>query len=329
MKKNLQLKKILVGTVAAVALLSVSAIAEDRNTLAKKGYVSPVTQETQDKAKEDGIMPISINGEEGTAEKTEMKYRLVRGTIAEITKEEGYTRISIDNDDMGMVFTVENNVFVVDQKDGSYKSLEDLEKGMEITALLDNMSVMTMSIPPMTPGAIGFIMNEEGSNMDLSIYNKELTNKENTLKLNIDDKTIITDSRGARKVFTQEDIKESECLVLYGASTRSIPAQTTPYFVMIVNNKEMSSPKEEVNTPNQSTEPVLVSLREAAEKAGYTIKWISNDQPVLLEKEDIKIQISVGSNQYTLNGKQESLTLQTALQNSKIYISSELEAILK
>ena len=34
------------------------------------------------------------------------------------------------------------------------------------------------------------------------------------------------------------DLKGSECLVFYTISTRSIPAQTTPEFVLILNTAE-------------------------------------------------------------------------------------------
>lgn len=314
MKKNFTFKKILAGAMIATLLFSMSAVASEKNT----------ANETK------------INAEQSSTE-NETQFQLVQGTISGIEKEDDYTKIQIDNDDMGMIFTVESDVFVIDQKDNSYKSIQDLEKGMEITAVLSNNSIMTMSIPPMTPGAAGFIINAEGSFIDLSTYNEDLTNSNNTLKLNIDEKTIITDIRGSKKMFSQEDLKNSELLVFYGASTRSIPAQTSPSFVMILAPIAVEETAPETEAPEAKSQqqqpekkaPELVALRELAEKAGFTIQWIANDKPIILEKENTKVEITVGKNTYLLNGKENVFSIETKLNDSKVFVSSELETILQ
>lgn len=316
MKKNFTFKKIFAGAMIATLLFSMSAVASEKNT--KPLLISPA-QETQ---KENEM---------------QTQYQLVQGTISGIEKEKDYTKIQIDNDDMGMIFTVESDVFVIDQKDNSYQSIQDLKKGMEITAVLSNNSIMTMSIPPMTPGAAGFIINAEGSFTDLSAYNEDLTNSTNTLKLNIDEKTVITDIRGSKKAFSKEDLKNNELLVFYSASTRSIPAQTSPSFVMILASAAMeeTAPEPQMKLPAveiQQTEkkaPELVALRDLAEKAGFTIQWTANDKPIVLEKENTKIEITVGKNTYLLNGKENSFSLETKLNDSKVFVSSELETILQ
>lgn len=337
MKKNLHLKNILAGALTASLIISATAFAVDKGVL-----ISPANP---------------VNTEE-TANSQEKAYNLVSGKVESITQEDGYKTISITNDNMGMVFTVEKDVFVVDSKDNSYKTLEDIKEGDEITALLKNDSVMTMSIPPMTPGAAGFVINSEGSFVDVSVYNDELVNLENTLKLNIDEKTTITDITGSKKIFTADDVKNSEALVIYGASTRSIPAQTSPSFVMIVNNEELSADNTEnldktetseieatpltEATPVAETTPVadatpvksissLVPIRQIADNTGFTIIWTANDKPVILEKDNKKIVITVGEQTYITNGKEVNLNLATTFntEDEKIYVDSTLEEILK
>lgn len=319
MKKHFTFKKILAGAMIATLLFSMSAVASEKNTAPL--LISPAQQNQNQKEND-----------------MQTQYQLVQGTISGIEKEKDYTKIQIDNDDMGMIFTVENNVFVIDQKDNSYQSIQDLKNGMEITAVLSNNSIMTMSIPPMTPGAIGFIINTEGSFIDLSVYNEDLTNSQNTLKLNVDEKTVITDMQGSKKVFSQEDLKNNELLVFYGASTRSIPAQTSPSFVMILASESTvkeSAPETEISSAETiQQQPVkkdaeLVALRELAEKAGFTIQWTANDKPIILEKENTKIELTVGKNTYLLDGKENSFSIETKLNDSKVFVSSELETILQ
>lgn len=318
MKKNFTFKKIFAGAMIATLLFSMSAVASEKNT--QPLLISPAQENQNEKENE-----------------MQTQFQLVQGTISGIEKEKDYIKIQIDNDDMGMIFTVESDVFVIDQKDNSYQSTQDLKKGMEITAVLNNNSIMTMSIPPMTPGAAGFIINSEGGFIDLSVYNEDLTNSTNTLKLNIDEKTVITDIRGSKKAFSQEDLKNSELLVFYGASTRSIPAQTSPSFVMILAPiaVEESKPDIEMKVPEaeiqQSVkkEPESVALRELAEKSGFTIQWTANDEPIILEKENTKIEITVGKNTYLLNEKENTFSIETKLNDSKVFVSSELETILQ
>lgn len=308
MKKSFVLRRVVVSTMAMAALLSMTAIAADKTTEAT-------------------ITATEIND---TAEKFETKYQLVKGIIQSIEKKDGFTTISVSNDDMGMVFHVEDNVFVIDQKDGSYKKVSDLEKGMSITAVLDNNSPMTMSLPPQTPGAAGFVINDEKGFMDISVYNDELVNKSNSLKLNIGEDTKIVDIKGTKKAYTAEDLKNAEILVLYTTTTRSIPAQTTPSIVMVLDNDELTggsnttAPK-----PEEDKAETTFGLREVAESTGYVIKWAGNNKPVALEKGNVKIEITIGSKICSINGVNTQLEKAPILENEKMVVTDEIKSILE
>ena len=60
------------------------------------------------------------------------------------------------------------------------------------------------------------------------------------MKLNIGENTVIMNTKGEQRVFTAEDIKNKNVAVIYDVTTRSIPAQTTPLFVMILEDKEIA-----------------------------------------------------------------------------------------
>lgn len=256
----------------------------------------------------------------------ETKYRLVQGVVESITENDGYTAISLSNDDMGLVCNVPSSAFVIDQADQKVLSVQDLETGMEVAAILDNQSPMTLSLPPMTNGVIGFVKLAAPGFTDLSIYDDTLTNAENTLQLNIGSDTQILDANLSKRLYTAEDLKGSECLVLYTVSTRSIPAQTTPQFVMILNSGETESTEPE--TPAQSEVYTTGPLREFAESKGYTITWTGNDKPIVLEKETCRIEIKVGSTICAINGVNTQMDTAPELKDSKIIIAPDYMEVL-
>ena len=171
------------------------------------------------------------------------------------------------------------------------------------------------------------------------------------LQLNISEQTKIVDMAGSKKIFTQEDLKNQDCLVVYGATTRSIPAQTNPVFVMILDKQEIEE-EEVIDTIQQQemteketqteqkeilftplappeTEPPVdagnfVPLREIAENKGFTVTWTANDKPVLLQKDDTTIEITVGQKDYKKNGEVLQAEKASELIQSKIYISENI-----
>ena len=314
--------------------------------------------------------------EEAQQNNIESQYMTISGTIKSITKEmedsqnkEDATYSILvskdDTDDVGILFATGENAFIVNSKDGSFMTFDELQTGMKITAITAKNAPMTMSLPPMT-NPIGFVVGEENF-AATGYFDEEWTSQEIMLQLNISEETKIVDSKGTKKVFTQEDVQNQDCLVLYGITTRSIPAQTNPVFVMILEKSEIeeiaegivgvTETKNFVEQPEQAkpepiqqpqtevpenkeqqgmavTEPLplpkelpeekLVPLREMAEKEGYTVTWTGNDKPVLLQKEDATIEITVGQKEYK-KGNEILQSQQTAqLIQSKIYVGSDV-----
>lgn len=314
MKKLVLIKRVFLSTLISAALLSMTAIAAENTPAAPmKG-------------------PEEVAAVSDEVEQT-LNYQLVMGKIETIETIDGYTRMHLSNSDMGMVCNVKEDAFIISQKDGSYQKISDLKEGMEIAGILDNNSPMTLSIPPMTNGMIGFvILDDEAGNLDLAVYNEELVNHNNTLKLNIGEETKIVDQKGSKKIFTEEDLKGKECLVFYGVTTRSIPAQTTPSIVMILEEE----PKENAAAPEGEPMPEkemdftkYTGIRQMAEEFGYTIHWTSNEAPILLEKENVKIEITVGSKICSINGIMAQMQTAPMLKDSRILATEEYKAVLQ
>jgi hypothetical protein len=215
---------------------------------------------------------------------------LVSGTVVSVVVGAEYNTVEITNDTGGMVFHMKKTVFVVDQGASKLLSLDAIKKGMKITVVLDKMAPMTMSLPGQTSGAVGVVITSEMGSIDLSIYNGDLVNLDNTVKLNIHSTTQIVHEKGLKMIFGAEDLKGAECLVLYSVATFSIPAQTTPEFVVILAGSD--------DGVDEAAKATYVPLRALAEAKGYEVKWQSHAKPILLSKDDIKIELLIGKTSF-------------------------------
>lgn len=323
MKKNIG--KLILTTIIAASALSMSTFAEDVTVV---GYGDPVSAETAETAAENGIMLINETAETNPVEVAKgytTKTGKITAITAETTEEGEFLTITTGEGVDGIVFTTSASTVVYDAKDGSVKTAKDLTEGMEITAVMPANSIMTMSIPPMTPSAMGFVINAEGTSVMVGKFNDELVNEENKLALNISEETSIVSITGTKQVLTAEDIKGNDCLVIYGATTRSIPAQTSPIKVVILPTVENELTVKET----KETVAPTVALRDAAVAAGFEIKWTANDAPVVLEKDGVTISLTLGSTAYTVNGEAKNFTKAVALENGSMVVSSEISEFLK
>ena len=178
----------------------------------------------------------------------ESQYMTKSGTIKSIEKEKDYYTISVTqpDDEYGIIFTVSQNAFIVNSENGNFMTFDELKNDMNITAVIAKNAPMTMSLPPMT-NAVGLIIGEQNF-AATGYFDEELTSKDiaSMLQLNISEETKIVDMAGTKKIFTQDDVKNQDCLVLYGITTRSIPAQTNPVFVMILDKQDIAEIEDDV-----------------------------------------------------------------------------------
>lgn len=313
MKKLVTLKRIMVTTALSASLLSITAMAQE---------TKPVLP----------LAPAQTTQSESDLD-VKMKYQMEIWTIEEIEQQDEYIRIHLGNNDtgMGLICNVKEDAFVIQQEDSAFLKISDLKEGMKVASLLENDSPMTMSLPPITSSMAGFvILDEKGGNVDLSIYDEELTNKTNSLKLNLNESTKIVDLKGSKKVFTEEDVKERECLVIYHASTRSIPAQTSPDLVLILSQEENETLEPALNPEeNENETKQYTGIRETSESLGYTLQWNGTDQSVLLEQEGVKIEMKVDSTICSINGIMAQMETTPVLENSKMMITEEQKTILE
>ncbi|WP_244269530.1 copper amine oxidase N-terminal domain-containing protein [Natronincola ferrireducens] len=193
-----------------------------------------------------------------------------------------------------------------------------IEVGSIITGYYDANAPMLMIYPPQYNAEVVVIENENEF-VKVDIFNEDFVSRDNLLKLNISEDTTILLEDGT--VF-EGSLANRKLIVFYGASTRSIPAQTTPTKIIvlfekavhpiyeeieekagftindvssmdiIVNNNKIEAPAAYTNEEGI----VMVPLRAIAEALGFHINWNSQQKTITLDK---TISLTVGEDYYT------------------------------
>lgn len=247
-------------------------------------------------------------------------YLTQNGTVASIeaSETEGVSIVTMDNEMGGLRFAVASNTIIVNREDGSYLTADQLEEGMAVSVVYDMNSPMGMSMPPFLGNVTAVVANADAGSVTVGKFNENLTDWANKLQLNIGDETSIQNMQGSRIRLTAEDVKGQDALVFYDFTTRSIPAQTTPSFVLILAEAEEAPEVEEENKPS------CVPLREIAEKLGFTVKWQGKTKPILIEKDGVSITVMMGKGDYTVNGADAEASIKAELKDGVMFVSSEI-----
>lgn len=158
-------------------------------------------------------------------------------------------RWEASNENGEAVIVVVNTALVVNNQ-GERISAADIKAGDSVTIYYNINDPMLMIMPPQYIPEVLVVNNENPGFVDVDRYSEELVNADNTLALNIDDSVSIEYASGKRMSATAEDIKNADAAVFYENTTRSIPAQTTPSKVIILDNTENNDTADaDINQP--------------------------------------------------------------------------------
>jgi hypothetical protein len=134
-----------------------------------------------------------------------------------------YKLMLLENKDKGPVnFVISPETYFVDHV--------VVEAGDEVTGFYDANAPAILIYPPQYP-AIVMAKNTEYKNVTVDYFNNQLINSDGTLKLNAAPST---------EVILKNDQPFSgypgnrNLIVIYGPTTKSIPAQTTPYKIIVL-----------------------------------------------------------------------------------------------
>ncbi|TRM10573.1 hypothetical protein FH966_01905 [Lentibacillus cibarius] len=119
-------------------------------------------------------------------------------------------------------FIVSPDTYVLNQ--------EMMAVGDIVTGYYDANAPMIMIYPPQYP-ALVMVKEHADRQVKVSYFDTQLVSEDNWLALNLDFSTQIVTTNGQAFM---EDPAGHHLVVVYGPSTKSIPAQTTPYQIVVL-----------------------------------------------------------------------------------------------
>lgn len=263
------------------------------------------------------------------AEAMGVSYMTETGVVASIEEVDGGFRVFVENETGGLNFILAEGNRILNAVDGS--DLEAIEEGMTITVMYDTATPVGMSFPMYIGSVTGIIANTDEAMVTVGQFNEDFLNTEAMLQLNISEDTEITSFNNNRMMVTAEDIKNGNAIAFYNMTTMSIPAQTTPFKVVLLpETVTVAMPVGDLDDeygvmPIAETE-VFVPLRETAVEQGFEVIWQGADLPILVQKEGISIEVTAGSEVYTVNGEERISVIPADLVDGVLYVSTDVLA---
>ena len=123
---------------------------------------------------------------------------------------------------------------------GNKKALSDLTDGTKITVFTGSYEPTPLILPVQYTANVFIINGDKEGNVNADTYladEEGYTNAANTLNIAAADDTKIVDKD--EKEY-KGDLDKNDLIVFYGASTKSIPAQTTPTKIVVLGENEIA-----------------------------------------------------------------------------------------
>lgn len=190
----------------------------------------------------------------------------------------------------------------------------EISVGSTMTAYYNAKAIMLMIYPPQYLAEV-VVTGNQASNVKVDLFNKDLVSADNALKLNISPATEVVLQDG--KIYDGE-LTNRKLVVIYGVSTRSIPAQTTPEKVIVLFEKAVPpiyqlTPDDVANMQivvnNEITKApaafrnekgmVMVPLRAISEALGFALGWDNDTRSIMVGKH---VKLTIGIDNYIKNG---------------------------
>lgn len=168
---------------------------------------------------------------EGMTGRSRKRFGSVTGTLVELlptrmggNRADGCVIMASLEDREGNIvnFILSPSTYVVD--------FETLAAGMTCTFWYAMDAPAPLIYPPQY-SAVAAAQEKNGRMVSVGYFNSSLVNEDRTLQLNLDRSV---DVRTTNNQYFQGSPSNHSLVVTYGSSTRSIPAQTTPYKIVVL-----------------------------------------------------------------------------------------------
>jgi hypothetical protein len=278
------------------------------------GGEAVVTNATQQDEQSPQVQPIFIK---------------VAGTIENVEERNNATYYTTKDGENTNVFVVNKDTLIFDNTGKEVK----LQKGDKVTAYTYANKPMLMIYPPQYNPEVIIVESKEMGSVTVDFFNKDLVNTDNSLKLNVGEETVVQSQSG--KEVSAKDLAEQHFLVFYTITTRSIPAQTPPTKIIVLDAtaEEQGEVGEEASSNSAVQEIIkndfydingttMVPLRLIAEELGFKVE--STGTGAIISKGALSYTITRGEKAYGYNKALRHFEVAPALlEPTKTYVPVE------
>ncbi|KAB0445061.1 copper amine oxidase N-terminal domain-containing protein [Lysinibacillus fusiformis] len=257
-------------------------------------------------------------------------FNQTNGTVEDVRVAKDITYYTVKDGEQTNVLEITKDTPVYDN---TGKKVE-LKEGDKVEAYTFANKPQKYIYPPQFNPEIVIVDSKEVGLVEVDYFFEDLTNTYDILKLNIGKETELLNAKGEK--VTLKDLAEKHLAVFYTASTKSIPAQTTPSKVIVLDDNSESSLNpvdEEINKIIATDfymveETTMVPLRSIAEKLGFKVE--SKGKTVILTKGNGSYTITRGDKTFGYNKSLRTLSVAPILKDTKTYVPVEfIEEFLK
>lgn len=271
--------------------------------------------------------PIKVEAANSEEENTQPFYQSFTGTVKEIkpvTDTNGnsipnkYSYLTENEDGIEVNFIVTDNTY--------FFNATSVKVGDIVTGFYESNKSVIMIYP--TPYEANILaVNVKDKQLKADVFDSTLLSGDKTLKINVTNDIKVYNQSGT---LYKGSIASKKLLVVYSSSTRSIPAQTTPEQIIVLEDKKENQSKVskmEIVVNNMvlkgssayetSNNTVMVPIRSISEALGYKVKWYKSTKTVTLNN---KVSLVVGKDSYTLSKSIFSLDIAPQMIHKKVYV---------
>ncbi|KGR79490.1 stalk domain-containing protein [Ureibacillus manganicus] len=250
------------------------------------------------------------------------KFLQIEGIISEISEEMNGNFLVTVGGEQPFNFYFDDKTIILD----NLGQKVELKEGMKFTAYVDSNKPMIMIYPPRYSPEVVIVKTEEAGTVQQDQFDENFLNKNKDLVLNLNDETPIYNLSG--KKLSKTDIINKNVLVFYTVSTKSLPAQTSPSKIIVLDpsNEELAYKIAEFD--NYEVNGVkMIPLRLIAEQLGYEVEYTGKG--AILSKGPVSYTITIGEKMYGYNKALRNFSEAPALlEYGKTYVPFELLEML-
>ena len=283
-----------------------------------------------------------VNAKAGVIQDDSLKeekisYMSFEGYVKEIKSNNGYTSVIMTDgksDEVIGQFNLKGDILVVNQDTATIQALDKIEKGQKIRGFYRKDMPMILIYPPVINPEFIMISSEDTKNfVKHSYFDESLTSIDNNLKLNISDSSVLIDKHG--KSVDIEKLKNKDLVVVYDVSTKSIPAQTNPKQVIMLEKDADEMPvKDEalekiIDSGYMANGVNMISLKQVADHFGYEASWDNATKTATLRKENSSFTVTIGQQMYGYNKSLQKFEVSPEIKDARTYVPEYILELLQ